>query len=234
LIEDRRTLRWNDKENRIEARLEKRLGAIMVKTGPDPAPDPDDMARLLLETARERLEKILPKDLLARANFIGLSELSSEKLRENTDAWLGPLLHGRRNLDLGKGALVDAVLGQLEWSARQRLDHEAPRQFTSPAGTSHAVDYTGDDAPSVEVRVQAMFGLDRHPMIGRMPLLLKLTSPAGRPVQATRDLPAFWRGSWADVRKDMKGRYPKHRWPEEPWVEKPSLKTKNAFSKGQG
>ena len=86
--------------------------------------------------------------------------------------------------------------------------------------------------------MQALFGLDRHPMIGPkgqgVPLLLKLTSPAGRPVQATRDLPAFWRGSWADVRKDMKGRYPKHRWPEEPWAEVASLKTKNAFSKSGG
>ena len=117
---------------------------------------------------------------------------------------------------------------------RQRLDSEAPREFTSPAGTTHRIDYTGDDAPSVEVRVQALFGLERHPMVGRTPLLLKLTSPAGRPIQSTRDLPNFWRGSWDDVRKDMKGRYPKHRWPEEPWAEKPSLKTKNAFSKSEG
>ena len=79
--------------------------------------------------------------------------------------------------------------------------------------------------------MQALFGLERHPMIGDTPLLLKLTSPAGRPIQATRDLPGFWRGSWKDVCKEMKGRYPKHRWPEEPWAEKPSLKTKNAFSR---
>ncbi len=111
----------------------------------------------------------------------------------------------------------------------------APRSFTSPAGSTHAIDYAGDDAPSTEVRVQALFGLERHPMVGPEEtgtrLLLKLTSPAGRPLQATRDLPGFWRGSWAEVRKEMKGRYPKHRWPEEPWAEAPSLKTKNAFSK---
>ena len=81
--------------------------------------------------------------------------------------------------------------------------------------------------------MQALFGLDAHPMIGDMPLLLKLTSPAGRPIQATRDLPGFWRGSWKDVAKEMKGRYPKHRWPEEPWNEKPSLKTKNAFQNSE-
>ena len=91
----------------------------------------------------------------------------------------------------------------------------------------------GDDAPCAEVRVQALFGLDRQPMIGNAPLLLKLTSPAGRPIQSTSDLPAFWRGSWADVKKEMKGRYPKHRWPDEPWVEKPSLKTKNAFNRSE-
>ena len=82
--------------------------------------------------------------------------------------------------------------------------------------------------------MQALFGLERHPMVGTTPLLLKLTSPAGRPIQTTRDLPGFWRGSWAEVRKEMKGRYPKHRWPEEPWAEKPSLKTKNAFSNSGG
>ena len=95
----------------------------------------------------------------------------------------------------------------------------------------------GEDAPSVEVRVQAVFGLDAHPMIGSKddarPLLLKLTSPAGRPIQSTRDLPGFWRGSWKDVQREMKGRYPRHRWPDEPWAEKPSLKTKNAFQRSE-
>ena len=83
----------------------------------------------------------------------------------------------------------------------------------------------------VELRVQALFGLDRHPTVGQppRPLLLSLTSPGGRPIQTTADLPGFWRGSWRDVVKDMKGRYPRHRWPDTPWTEAPSLKTKNAF-----
>ena len=130
-----------------------------------------------------------------------------------------------------KGALVEALLNRLSWDERQRLDKSAPREFATPAGTTHPIDYAGDDAPSVEVRVQALFGCEAHPMIGDTPLLLKLTSPGGRPIQMTRDLPGFWRGSWADVRKEMKGRYPKHRWPDEPWAEKPSLKTRNAFEK---
>ena len=83
----------------------------------------------------------------------------------------------------------------------------------------------------MELRPQALFGLTRHPMLadGRVPLVLRLTSPAGRPIQTTRDLPGFWRGSWKDVAKDLKGRYPRHRWPDEPWTEDPSLKTRNAF-----
>jgi ATP-dependent helicase HrpB len=145
--------------------------------------------------------------------------------------WLPPLLAGRRDLDLPRSAVAEALLGRLTWNERQRLDRLAPREFTTPAGTSHPIDYADPAGPSVEVRVQALFGLDRHPLVGEVPLLLKLTSPAGRPLQATRDLPGFWRGSWADVKKEMKGRYPKHRWPDEPWTEAPSLKTKNAFLK---
>ena len=231
-IEKRQVLRW--KNNRIEALSERRLGAITLASGPDPSPDPQAIVDILVDKALENPAKLLPAELQARAAFIGLDAFSTENLAAGADIWLTPLLEGRRDLDLPKGKLVDALLATLEWNDRQRLDSEAPREFTSPAGTTHRIDYTGDDAPSVEVRVQALFGLERHPMIGQTPLLLKLTSPAGRPIQSTRDLPGFWRGSWDDVRKDMKGRYPKHRWPEEPWAEKPSLKTKNAFSKGQG
>jgi ATP-dependent helicase HrpB len=120
---------------------------------------------------------------------------------------------------------------RLTYEDRQSLEKLAPAQFTSPAGTSHAIDYEDEGGPSVELRVQALFGLDRHPGFGQpaQPLLLKLTSPGGKPIQVTRDLPGFWRGSWRDVQRDMKGRYPRHRWPDEPWTEDPSLKTKNAF-----
>ena len=231
-IERRQVLRWNGE--RVEALLERRLGAVTLARGPDPSPDPQAIAMLLLEKARRDPAKLLPVELLARASYAGIEALSPEALAQTADLWLLPLVEGRRDLNIPKGRLVDAVLGQLDWDSRQTLDSAAPRVFASPAGTTHAIDYTGDDAPSVEVRVQALFGLERHPLVGRTPLLLKLTSPAGRPIQSTRDLPGFWRGSWADVRKDMKGRYPKHRWPEQPWAEKPSLKTKNAFSKTGG
>ncbi|MEH6722851.1 MAG: ATP-dependent helicase HrpB [Qipengyuania sp.] len=230
-IERRQVLRWTG--DRVEALLERRLGAITLARGPDPAPDPSAIVDMLVEKALENPAKLLPQALLARAGHAGIESLSSVGLAATAHVWLAPLLQGRRDLALPKGKLVDAVLGQIDWDSRQRLDRLAPRAFTSPAGTTHEIDYVGDDAPSVEVRVQALFGLERHPMVGDTPLLLKLTSPAGRPIQSTRDLPGFWRGSWAEVRKEMKGRYPKHRWPEEPWTEAPSLKTRNAFDRSR-
>jgi ATP-dependent helicase HrpB len=232
-IEQRSVLGWNAAEGRVEARLERRLGAITLASGSDPAPDPEAVAVLLLDKAREKLPDLLSPDLMARAKHAGIEALAPERLAEEADQWLAPLLDGRRDLDLPKGKLTDALLARLDWDSRQKLDTLAPCEWTSPAGTHHAIDYAAEGGPSVEVRVQALFGLDAHPAIGQppQPLLLQLTSPAGRPIQATRDLPAFWRGSWKDVVKDMKGRYPKHRWPEEPWAEAPSLKTKNAFNR---
>ncbi len=232
-IERRATLRWTGA--RVEPRLERRIGAIILASGPDPQPDEAAIVSLLVDKAVEKLGEILPAGLLARARFARLDPLAPERLAEDAAFWLAPLLHGRRDLAIPDGAMTEALLNLLGWDERQRLDRLAPREFTSPAGTRHPIDYEGDDAPSVEVRVQALFGLQRHPVVGPemsgVPLLLKLTSPAGRPLQATRDLPGFWGGSWADVRREMKGRYPRHRWPEEPWAEAPSLKTRNAFER---
>ena len=230
-LQERSSARWNPEKKRAEARREKRLGAIILTSGPDPAPDPQLFVDILVEKALEKLGDVFPAGFLERALFAGVDDLSAEKLRDQSALWLEPLVTGRRDLDLGAGRFADAALGLLDWDTRQRFEKAAPTHFSSPASTDHRIDYSGDDAPSVEVRVQALFGLDIHPMIGATPLLLKLTSPAGRPIQSTRDLPGFWRGSWSDVAKDMKGRYPKHRWPDRPWTEKPSLKTKNAFNR---
>lgn len=231
-IEQRGHLAWTGE--RVEARRERRLGRLVLASGSDPSPDAEAVAALLLEKAVEKLEQLMPRDLLARGRYAVIDALSPGHLRAEAEVWLAPLLEGRRDLALGPGKVVEAALGLLDWDTRQQLDRLAPRQFVSPAGTSHPIDYAGEDAPSVEVRVQAVFGLDRQPMIGGVPLLLKLTSPAGRPLQATRDLPGFWRGSWHEVKKEMKGRYPRHRWPDEPWVEMPSLKSRNAFAKSGG
>lgn len=230
-MQERVTTRWNSDKNRVEARRERRLGTIVLASVPEPAPDTALLVDILVEKAVERLGDILPQGFIARARFAGIDALSPEALGDRTAEWLAPLLVGRRDLDFPPQRFAEAALGLLDWAAKAALDRAAPVNFTSPADTRHAIDYGGDDAPSVEVRVQALFGLDMQPMIGTTPLLLKLTSPAGRPIQSTRDLPGFWRGSWAEVVKDMKGRYPRHRWPEKPWLEKPSLKTKNAFNR---
>ncbi len=236
-IERKPTLRWIAEDRRVEATLEQRLGAIVIARGADPSPDTGAIAALLAARVREEGLGLLPLSdaslaLLSRAAHAGLAALADENLRAEVDQWLLPLL-GRRLDALDKGALHQALLNRLDYAERQTLERLAPAQFTSPAGTHHAIDYADPGGPSVEVRVQALFGLDRHPTFGQpaQPLLLKLTSPPGRPIQTTRDLPGFWRGSWRDVAKDMKGRYPRHRWPDEPWTEDPSLKTKNAFNR---
>lgn len=234
-IERRSTLRWIAAERRVEALVETRLGAVTISRGPDPSPDADAVASFLGERVREGGLALLPLShaslsLLKRARFAGIEVLSETALLGSLEEWLVPLL-GRRLDSMDKGRLHQALLDRLDWNERQALDKLAPPEFISPAGTHHAIDYEDEGGPSVEVRVQALFGLDRHPTFGQppQPLLVKLTSPAGRPIQSTRDLPGFWRGSWRDVVRDMKGRYPKHRWPDEPWAEDPSLKTRNAF-----
>jgi ATP-dependent helicase HrpB len=238
-IERRSTLRWIADERRAEALLEQRLGAVTLARGSDPSPDPNAIAAFMAERVRLGGLALLPLgkgslNLLKRARYAAMASLSEEALLADLADWLTPLL--TRRLDsLDGGALHQALLNRLDWNERQELDRLAPPEFVSPAGTHHAIDYDDDAGPSVEVRVQALFGLDRQPTFGQppQPLLLKLTSPGGKPVQSTRDLPAFWRGSWRDVVKDMKGRYPRHRWPEEPWAEDPSLKTKNAFERSK-
>ena len=169
--------------------------------------------------------------LRQRAVFAGELALSDAVLLAQLDEWLPAAIMGKTRLrDIAAGNLFNALEGLLDWNARQHIEKIAPPRFESPAGTAHDIDYAAEAGPTAELRVQALFGLDVHPVVGtqRVPLVLSLTSPAGRPIQTTRDLPAFWRGSWADVAKEMRGRYPKHNWPDAPWDAKASLKTKKA------
>ena len=236
-ITRRSTLRWIEADSRVEALLETRLGAVLIAQGPDPAPDAAAVKAFLLGKVQAAGLQLLPWSsaslaLLRRARFAGIAALDEAALLAELPDWLGPLL--TRRLDqLDPAKLHDALRARLDYAAGQALDRLAPPQFVSPAGTHHAIDYDDPGGPSVELRVQALFGLDRHPTFGQppQPLLLKLTSPGGKPVQTTRDLPGFWRGSWQDVQREMKGRYPRHRWPDQPWLELPSLKTKNAFNR---
>ncbi|WP_353227535.1 ATP-dependent helicase HrpB [Novosphingobium sp.] len=237
-LTQRTTLEWNADDARVEARVERRLGAIVLARVPDPAPDRTAVTARLIMAVRDHGLALLPLGkaataLIERARHAGLAALSESQLLADVELWLAPLLDGRRDFAIAPARLHDALLARLDWGQRQTLDRLAPAEFISPAGTSHAIDYDHDGGPTVELRVQALFGLDRHPLIGQppRPLLLSLTSPGGSPIQTTADLPGFWRGSWRDVVKDMKGRYPKHRWPETPWTESASLKTRNAFER---
>nr|WP_238941004.1 ATP-dependent helicase HrpB [Sphingomonas beigongshangi] len=239
-IETQRTVTFDPATGGVVALRERRLGALRLSSGPDAQADPAAIAAALLEAVRARGLDLLPWSegaaaLRRRAAYAGvpLEALMAERL----DEWLPPLLAGRRRLDaIPAGALTDALRTLIGWTEMQRLDRLAPADFTSPAGSTHAIDYAAEGGPKVELRVQALFGLAEHPTVGseRVPLVLSLTSPAGRPIQTTRDLPGFWRGSWAAVAKEMRGRYPKHPWPDDPAAAAATLRTKKADARRGG
>ncbi|WP_286160883.1 ATP-dependent helicase C-terminal domain-containing protein, partial [Blastomonas sp. CCH8-A3] len=219
---------------RVEARLERRLGTIRLTSAPDPAPDAAAVLAALLQAVRDHGLTLLDWGdkalaLRQRAAFAGVEALDEAQLLATLEDWLAPLLTGKRALSgISPGDLHNALQGLAGWDAMQAIERTAPAEFASPAGTRHAIDYAASAGPTVELRVQALYGLDEHPVVGRnrIPLVLSLTSPAGRPIQTTRDLPGFWRGSWRDVAKDMRGRYPRHHWPDAPWEANASLATK--------
>ena len=212
----------------------RRLGAIILSKGQDTKADPAAIAAALLTGAQDHGLAQLPwgdatQHLRQRAGWAGVAGLADAELLDTLDDWLAPQLAGKRRLaDADSGALHNALLGLIGWDGQQAIERLAPPHFASPAGTTHTIDYDAEAGPTVELRVQALFGLAEHPCIGpnRTPLVLSLTSPAGRPIQTTRDLPGFWAGSWADVAKEMRGRYPRHNWPDDPTAAAASLKTK--------
>ena len=156
-------------------------------------------------------------------------DLSDDALAAQHETWLVPALHDKTALkDLSAGDLSDALVTLLPWELRARLETEAPTHFEAPTGTQLAIDYEAEQGPTIAVRLQELFGLTAHPSIakGAVPLVLELLSPAHRPVQVTRDLPGFWRGSYAAVRSDLRGRYPRHPWPEDPASAMPTRRVK--------
>ena len=235
-LETKTETRYDAANDRVEIRQRQRLGAIVLREATVAKADEAVLAGALLSAVRQCGIAALPWSdaaiaLRQRAAFAGHEELSDESLLETLDQWLPPCLNGAARLrDISKQALSDVLDTLLGWDSKQQVERLAPAHFTSPAGTTHPVDYAAEVGPTVELRVQALFGLDAHPCIGieRLPLVLSLTSPAGRPIQTTRNLPEFWRGSWRDVAKEMRGRYPKHNWPDAPWESVASLKTKKA------
>jgi ATP-dependent helicase HrpB len=154
-------------------------------------------------------------------------DLSDQALVAQVDGWLTPLLHGLRGLaDLTPDLLDGALRSLVPWDLQRRVEAELPTHWTAPTGNRAQIDYEAEGGPRVEIRVQEVFGLNEHPMVAGRPLTLALLSPARRPIQLTQDLPGFWRGSWRDVRADMRGRYPRHPWPEDPSVADPTTRTK--------
>ncbi|ENY82596.1 ATP-dependent helicase HrpB [Sphingopyxis sp. MC1] len=223
--------------DRVDHRRERRLGAIALssgKAGRDAGAE-DDVAVRLAAVRDKGLGLIgwgaAAQALRQRASFAGLDALSTGALADSLDLWLEPLLDGARGLrDIGDRRLTDALMGLLDWPARQLLEKLAPADYTTPAGSRHAIDYGAEGGPTVSVRVQEMYGLARHPTVGDppIPLVLALTSPAHRPIQTSRDIASFWSGSWREVAKEMRGRYPKHSWPDDPATARPTLLTKAA------
>jgi ATP-dependent helicase HrpB len=224
----------------LRARRRKKLHAITLSEQPLPIAPSEAAARVLADgLAAAGLDRLPWSKLLRqwrdRVMFLRAAapeewpDLSDTALAARREEWLAPALFGKTALaDLTAGELSDALHGLLPWNMRARLDREAPTHIEAPTGTALAIDYAAEEGPKISVRLQEMFGLGTHPSIanGRIPLVVELLSPAHRPVQVTRDLPGFWRGSYAAVRADLRGRYPRHPWPDDPAAAPPTRRAK--------
>jgi ATP-dependent helicase HrpB len=226
----------------LRARRKKTLQAITLSETPK-ALDPSEVtSRVLADGLISAGLGCLPwskplKQWRDRVMFLRAAEgtnsvwpdLSDEALAAQRDKWLVPALHGKVSLkEFAASDFSEALQTLLPWELRARLEREAPTHFEAPTGTQLAIDYEAEQGPTIAVRLQELFGLNTHPSIARgaIPLVLELLSPAHRPVQVTRDLPGFWRGSYASVRSDLRGRYPRHPWPEDPANAAPTRRVK--------
>lgn len=214
---------------KLRAKRITRLGRIAVREVVDDRPDPAIVAAALADRVKREGADSLPwgeasLSLRQRVSFLRQQgqdwpDLSSAALVARLEDWLLPLLGKVRSLSALSASDLDGALKALiPWDRQRALDTAAPARWTAPTGNSFAIDYGAEAGPRVDVRVQETFGLTVHPTAGGVPLTLSLLSPGHRPIQTTKDLPGFWKGSWKDVRSDMRGRYPKHLWPEDPSV----------------
>ena len=219
---------WSRREGRVVARRQERLGAIaLASTIWTDAPGPD-VARAMLDGVRQLglRPSNAARRFLARVALADLFDTSESALLADAEDWLLPFLGGVRSAeDWSRFDLIPALRARLDYDQVQALDRSAPSHIETPLGRRLPIDYDSD-APEVAVRVQELFGMDRHPVVAGRPLRLVLLSPAGRPVQVTQDLPGFWAGSYADVAKDMRARYPRHPWPDDPTQADPTLRAK--------
>ena len=224
----------------LRARRVRRLEAITLSSETCPVTLGPETAGALAGAAAARGLEHLPwskaqKQLRDRIAFLREAgerewpDLSNPTLSATVCDWLAPFLSAKSRLsEITADDLGQALDTLLPWNLKRRLDEKAPTHFEAPTGNRHAIDYDGAGAPALHIRVQELFGLKAHPAIagGKLPLTVNLLSPAGRPIQITRDLPGFWSGSWAAVKADMKGRYPKHVWPDDPANAAPTARAK--------
>jgi ATP-dependent helicase HrpB len=239
-IEQRDDIAFDRQARALRARAVRRYGALSLNERPLPVPATEEAARALASGLVSMGLEVLPWSkalgqwrervlFIRRAEGDEWPDLSDEALAATAEDWLAPHLVGKSGLgEIGADLLSDALRSLLPWNLQRRLDAEAPTHIEVPTGSEIPIDYAGEEGPVLAVRVQELFGLDKHPTIagGRVPLILHLLSPAHRPIQITRDLPGFWRGSWAAVRADMRGQYPKHPWPEDPLTAPPTRRAK--------
>jgi ATP-dependent helicase HrpB len=239
-IETKNDVTFDREAMALRARRRRSLHAITLAEAPLTLSPTEETARILADglcavgldrlpwskAARQWRDRVM---FLRKAEGDGWPDLSDDGLVARREDWLVPILADKTALkDVSAGELSDAVMGLLPWDLRARLDREAPTHFEAPTGTMLAIDYEAEQGPTIAVRLQELFGLNAHPSIARgaVPLVLELLSPAQRPVQVTRDLPGFWRGSYAAVRADLRGRYPRHPWPEDPASASPTRRAK--------
>ncbi|MBY6139009.1 ATP-dependent helicase HrpB [Leisingera daeponensis] len=224
---------WSKRDRRVAARQQERFGAVVLDDRIWKDVPPDAVAQAMLDGVRDlglRLSgaaaRLAARVELVRAEGFDLPDFSRPGLTETLEDWLLPMLDGVKSAeDWKRFDLLPALKAALSWEQTQLLDREAPGSFITPLGRRIPISYDGE-IPEISVRLQEMFGVTRHPSAGGVPLKVSLLSPAQRPIQITRDLPGFWAGSYADVRKDMRAQYPKHPWPEDPTQEDPTLRAK--------
>jgi len=229
---------WDETTGAVRARIREQLGALTLSDAPWRDPNPDDIASALLDVIR-RNPSSLPWTDAARAvqtrvNFLRTRDetwpdLSDDTLAATMETWLAPYLAGLTRLEqVQQLNLAALLLETLSRQQRSALDERAPTHYTAPTGSRIEIDYTDPTTPTVSIRLQEMFGVVDTPRVdrGTVPITLHLLSPAHRPVQVTRDLGGFWKGSYFDVKRDLKGRYPKHEWPDDPVAAAPTNRAK--------
>ena len=221
------------REGRVIARKQERLGAIALDDRIWQDPDPDLVARAMLDGVRQlplpwtaAARRFAARVELARPQDPSLPSMKDADLLADAEEWLLPYLTGVKTSAAWKNFdMLPALRARLDYAQMQALDQKTPAHFTTPLGRQIPIDYSGEH-PEIELRLQEMFGQTTHPTVAGQPLRVTLLSPARRPVQTTMDIPGFWDSSYEDVRKDMRGRYPKHPWPDDPRQADPTLRVK--------